>query len=88
RPVWPIRARTTVPSDAHWRAEADPWHNFGTVYGAGLFHSRKAENVATPMITAIERQVGHWGAISYNSQITRAITTFSNLKPSNSVQTL
>lgn len=31
------------------RAEADPWHNFGTVYGAGLFHSRKAENVVTPM---------------------------------------
>lgn len=31
------------------RAEADPWHNSGTVYGAGLFRSRKAENVVTPM---------------------------------------
>ena len=44
------------------RAEADPWHNFGTVYGAGLFPSRKAENVVTPMglsvLDEIEQMVG------------------------------
>ena len=44
------------------RAEADAWHNSGTVYGAGLFPRRKAENVVTPkglsVLDEIEHMVG------------------------------